>query len=352
MRRDSATGHPGASLSGERGVRSPALIGTMPSPTSSSRDHAPASDRIRWGLCCLVVDAPLTFRAATHAYVARLDRDQRLAYLDAIAVANTRTLAATIEYCAQLGIGAFRITSQLFPLATHPLSGFGIDALPRAAEIRAGLATARRLAAEAEIRLSFHPDQFIVLNSARPEVVDSAIAELEWHGELAELLGADVICLHGGSTAGGREDAIDRLVRGVGRLSERVRTRLALENDDRCYPAVDLLAACLATGLPLVLDAHHHRVLTGDLSLEEATDWAIATWADREPYFHLSSPRAGWGSGDPRPHSDFIDVGDVPSYWLELGLPLTIDVEAKAKERAVVAVREAVRLRYADSLYR
>jgi UV DNA damage endonuclease len=313
------------------------------SSRSPSRDHA-AVDSIRWGLCCLVVDAPLTFRSATHAYVTRLSAEQRLAYLDAIALANTRTVVETIGYCARLRIGAFRITSQLFPLATHPLSGFGIDSLPGATEIRAGLATARRLAEKSGIRLSFHPDQFIVLNSARPEVVDSAIAELEWQGELAELLGADVICLHGGSTAGGRDDAIDRLVRGIDRVSERVRSRLALENDDRCYPVVELLPACLASDVPLVLDAHHHRVLPGDLSLEDATDWAVATWGAREPYFHLSSPRAGWGNGDPRPHADFIDAGDVPSYWLELGIPLTVDVEAKAKERAVLAVREAVSL--------
>jgi UV DNA damage endonuclease len=303
---------------------------------------AGSSDGLRWGLCCLVVDQPLTFRSATHAYVSRLSGEQRLAYLDAIAVANTRTLAETIEYCAGLGIGAFRITSQLFPLATHPVSGFGIDTLPSADEIRHGLAVARRLAEDAGIRLSFHPDQFIVLNSARPEVVDSAVTELEWHAQLAELVGADVICLHGGSTAGGRDDALDRLLHGIDRLSERVRSRLAIENDDRCYSVIDLLPACLATDLPLVLDAHHHRVLPGELSLEDATDWAVATWGDREPYFHLSSPRAGWGTGDPRPHADFIDVRDVPSYWLELGIPLTVDVEAKAKERAVVAVREAV----------
>ncbi len=314
----------------------------MPPVAASNPARIRASDAIRWGLCCLVVDQPLTFRSATHAYVSRLSPEQRLAYLDAIAVANTRTLAETIEYCARLGIGAFRITSQLFPLATHPVSGFGIDTLPSAAEIRHGLAAARRLAEHAGIRLSFHPDQFIVLNSARPEVVESAVTELEWHAELAELVGADVICLHGGSTAGGRDDALDRLLRGVDRLSERVRSRLAIENDDRCYSVIDLLPACLATDLPLVLDAHHHRVLPGELSLEEATDWAVATWGEREPYFHISSPRAGWGAGDPRPHADFIDVRDVPSYWLELGIPLTVDVEAKAKERAVVAVREAV----------
>jgi UV DNA damage endonuclease len=302
-----------------------------------------ANDPVRWGLCCLVVDAPLGFRSATHAYVSRLAPDVRLAYLDTIARANVGTLAAIIDYCSRLGIRAFRVTSQLFPLATHPVSGYSIDDLPGADAIRAGLATVRRRAAEAGIRLSFHPDQFVVLNSARADVVESAIAELEWQGEMAELIGADVICLHGGSTAGGHDAAIDRLVDSIGRLSPRVRSRLALENDDRCHSVIDLLPACLATGVPLVLDAHHHRVLPGSLSLEDATFWAVATWGDREPHFHLSSPRAGWTGSDPRPHADFIDVEDVPSAWLDLGIPLTIDVEAKAKERAVVAIQSSMR---------
>jgi UV DNA damage endonuclease len=124
-------------------------------------------------------------------------------------------------------------------------------------------------------------------------------------------------------------------------LSERARSRLALENDDRGFAAIDLLPTCLATGVPLVLDAHHHHVLPGDLSIEDATDWALASWEDREPYFHVSSPRAGWDGGDPRPHADFVDPEDVPAYWLELDRALTVDVEAKAKERAVVALQRA-----------
>ncbi len=55
-----------------------------------------------------------------------------------------------------------------------------------------------------DIRLSFHPDQFVVLNSERPAVVASAVGELEMQASVAELLGADTIMLHGGSPAGGR----------------------------------------------------------------------------------------------------------------------------------------------------
>ena len=283
-----------------------------------------------------MLDAPIRFRAATHAYVARLKPSQAARYVADIALHNAQALCDVLEYCARLDIRAFRITSQLFPLATHPASGYAIDALLDAPEVRRRLHDARAIARVHGIRLSLHPDQFVVLNSVRPEVVDSAVQELEWQASIAELVGADVICLHGGSTAGGWDVAVERLIEGAARLSPRARLRLALENDDRCFALVDLLPACLAMGVPLVLDAHHHRVLNGGLSLEEATDWALATWEDREPYFHLSSPKTGWSSGDPRAHADYIDPNDVPEYWLALGGRLTVDVEAKAKERAVL----------------
>ena len=289
----------------------------------------------------MVLDAPIRFRAATHSHVWKLSDERRIAYINDIALHNAKALIDVLHYCRGLDIRAFRVSSQIFPLATHPLSGYRLDKLPDGAEVYRRLECARQIATGADIRLSFHPDQFIVLNSTRPDVVASAIAEIEWQAELAEAIGADVICLHGGSTACGPEAALARLIDGIGQLSHRARSRLALENDDRCFAAVDLLPVALATDIPLVVDAHHHRVLSGDLSIEEATDWALATWGDREPYFHISSPRDGWQSRDPRPHADVVDPADVPRYWSELGIPLTIDVEAKAKERAVVALARA-----------
>jgi UV DNA damage endonuclease len=314
----------------------------MPNRRAKQRDKdEPVQlSRIRWGLCCLVLDTPIKFRAATHAYVWRLSEEDRQAYLNGIALENAKSLIDVLHYCKALDIRAFRVSSGIFPLATHPLSGYRLESLPDGDEVRRRLETAGDVAARADIRLSFHPDQFVVLNSVRPDVVDSSIRELEWQAEIAEIIGADVLCLHGGSTQGGIEEAATRLIGTIDRLSTRARIRLALENDDRCFSAIDLLPVCLATGVPLVLDAHHHRVITGDLSIEEATDWATATWGDREPYFHVSSPRDGWSGNDPRPHADFLDPVDVPAYWRSIP-KLTVDVEAKAKERAVLAIRSA-----------
>jgi len=147
---------------------------------------------IRWGLRCLVVDAPIRFRSATHAYVSRLAAQDRARYLGDVALHNAQSVCDMLDYCARLGIRSFRITSQLFPLATHPVSGYGLGDLAEGEEVRRRLDRAAALARDRAIRLSLHPDQFVVLNSVRPEVVASAITELEWQATLAELVGADV----------------------------------------------------------------------------------------------------------------------------------------------------------------
>jgi UV DNA damage endonuclease len=180
----------------------------------------------------------------------------------------------------------------------------------------------------------------VVLNSEREIVVQSAIQELALQASVAEMIGADVVVLHAGGAAGGRAAALERLERGIDRLPAIARERLALENDDRCFTPSDLLPLCQRTGVPLVYDVHHHRCLADGLSVEEATERSFSTWGDREPYAHLSSPRDGWSSPNPRAHADYIHPGDFPDVWL--GRTMTIDVEAKAKERAVLALKAAV----------
>lgn len=291
---------------------------------------------IRWGLCCQFLDAPIKFRSATHRYVSTLTPKARREYLAGIARDNAAALLASVRQCRALGIGAFRINSQILPLGTHPTTGYALERIDRGGEARKTFLEAAALARSLDVRLSFHPDQFVVLNSEREAVVESSIGEVEFQAEVAELVGADVIVLHGGGGAGGAEAALARLARAVDRLSPRARSRLALENDDRIFAPADLLPVSERLGVPLVYDVHHHRCRRDDLSVAEATARAAATWGTRDPYLHISSPRDGWNAGDARPHADYVDPADVPREWL--GMNATVDIEAKAKERAVVAL--------------
>lgn len=296
---------------------------------------------IRWGLCCQFCDSPIRFRQATHRYVSSLDASRARAYLSDIARANAIALAHAVERCAELGIGAFRITSQIIPLATHPQSGFTLAELLDGHVIADSFRAAGRIARERGVRLSFHPDQFVVLNSEREHVVASSLAELELQSGIADLVGADTICLHAGGASGGRDQALQRLRRGLDRLSLAARTRLALENDDRTFTVQDLLPLCREEGLPLVYDVHHHRVNGDDLSLADATELAGTTWRNREQWVHISSPKDGWQAANVRSHADYIDPDDFPSAWQTR--TLTVDVEAKAKEQAVLALRESLK---------
>jgi UV DNA damage endonuclease len=167
-------------------------------------------------------------------------------------------------------------------------------------------------------------------------VVEASIRELEYQAEVAEWVGADVVNVHGGGAFGDKQKALADFARSLDRLSSRARSRVTVENDDKIFTPADLLPVCRATGIPLVYDVHHHRCNQDGLSEEAATEQAIVTW-NREPLFHISSPIEGWDGPKPERHHDFIDVKDFPSCWHDL--ELTVEVEAKAKEVAVLKLK-------------
>lgn len=298
---------------------------------------------IRFGLCCIFRAEPVRFRTTTAKALSSLDRPAQLAKLSAICRENAENLLLALETCVRLGIGAFRVLSPLFPRITHPDVGYRLDDLPEGEAIRCALDRVEKYRREHDLRLSFHPDQFVVLSSPDRGVVARSVAELEYQGEVAEMIGAEIITLHGGGAQGGKEAALARMEENLALLSPRVRSRLALENDDVRYTVRDLLPFCSDAEIPLVYDVHHHRCNPDVLSEAEATELCAATWKGREPWLHVSSPRSGWGGRDRKSHADFVDPSDFPRQWMEPDA--TVDVEAKGKELAVVRLMDALGVR-------
>jgi len=296
---------------------------------------------IRLGLCCIFRGQPIRFRRTTARYISRFSRPEQLQRISSLCLHNAQSLHKALRYCAAHGIGDFRINSQILPLYTHPVVGYTLRDLPNGADIKEGLQLCGHLCRSRDIRTSFHPDQFTLLSSPKQKVTENALAELDYQAMVAEFTGADVINIHGGGAYGNKPDALARLRRHLAYLPGRVRQRLTLENDDRVYPPEDLLPLCLEEGIPLVYDVHHHRCLPDRLSIAEATDKALHTW-NREPLFHISSPKLGWQGKDPRQHHDYIDPMDFPECWLPH--TLTVEVEAKAKELAVARLQQDLRL--------
>lgn len=295
---------------------------------------------IRLGLCCIFLEEPIRFRQTTAAALQKVSRKEQLKKVSFLCLTNLKSLGVALDWVISNGVGAFRVLSPLFPRITHPHVGYTIEELPDVDRIESQCKYIRNLRAQGGIRLSLHPDQFNVLSSPREEVVNKTITELEYQGLLAEKIGADVINIHGGGVYGDKEGALSRFKTNFLQLSSRVQSRLTIENDDCSYAPADLLPVCRGLGIPMVYDVHHHRCNNDNLSVEEATTECVKSWevVGREPYFHISSSRAGYGSGKPRPHSDYISVEDFPQEWLNLDA--TVDVEAKAKELAVLKLKQ------------
>lgn len=294
---------------------------------------------MRLGLCCIFRGVDIQFKSRQAGYLVKLARDEQLDRLSTTILHNASSLMRALEYCSTSNIGCFRINSGFLPLKSHPVVHYDLDDLPDSLLILELLDACRTFARSRNIRLTFHPDQFTLLSSPIDRVLAQSLAELAYHGDLAALLGADTIILHGGGAYGDKTAALARLEANIIALPKVIRERLALENDDRIYTPRDLLPVCERTGTPLVYDVHHHRCLPDGLSVEEATRRAVDTW-NREPLFHLSSPRDGWQARDPRPHHDYIDPDDVPQCWH--GLAVTVEVEAKAKELAIARLQSAL----------
>jgi UV DNA damage endonuclease len=294
---------------------------------------------IRLGLCCIFKAQPIAFRRATAGYLSRFPVDEQRRRLSDICLANAENLKQALVFCRENGIGDFRVNSQILPLKTHPAAGYDMADLPDADRIMRTFNACKRFAGKHNIRTTFHPDQFIVLSSPNPDVVERSLADLNYQAEVAQWIGADVINIHAGGVYGDKAAALGRLRRRIVKLPARVRKRLTLENDDVSYSPQDLLPLCRDMGVPLVYDVHHHRCLPDDLSVDKATALAAETW-DREPVFHLSSPKNGWQGPDVRKHHDYIDFNDMPESWL--AMDLTVEVEAKAKELAVLKLKHAL----------
>ena len=296
---------------------------------------------IRFGLCCIFKQQPIKFRKTTAKYLAKFPLQDQRERLSDLCLTNAQNLIKALEFCHQNNIGDFRINSQILPLKTHPDIGYDVKDLPDSDRIIKTFKACGAFSKKFNIRTTFHPDQFIILSSPNPDVVRRSIADLEYQAQVAQWVNADVINIHAGGVYGDKVSALKRLEQTIETLSDPIRKRLTLENDDKSYSPDDLLPICSAMNIPLVYDVHHHRCLPDRFSVEEATWQCIRTW-DREPLFHLSSPKNGWDSSDTRKHHDYIDINDLPESWLSMDI--TVEVEAKAKEVAILKLMKQLNM--------
>ena len=143
-----------------------------------------------------------------------------------------------------------------------------------------------------DVRLSFHPDQFVVLASDRPEVVNKSIEEFEYHVDMARWMGygskfQDIKINVHISGRGGPEG----IRQAYKRLSTEARNSITIENEEISWGLNSCLE--LADLLPIVLDIHHNWINTGEYIDAQDTRIKVITdsWRGVRPVAHFSVSR-------------------------------------------------------------
>ncbi len=199
----------------------------------------------------------------------------------------------------------YRMSSDIAPYATHPdMPQFHAMVAESAAELRALGAKAKALG----IRLSFHPSQFVVLNSPDPELVRKSVWDLVSQAEMLDRmeLGPEaVMVIHVGGAYGDRPPSNARWVETWPTLPEPVRRRLVLEHDDIRFSAADVLWIHEQTGVRLIFDHQHFWCLNPEgLAMRDHRASHPRTLAGgrtaQDPLLHAHGPSCASSSGRTR----------------------------------------------------
>lgn len=279
-------------------------------------------------------------------------------------------LAEIFGYLRRHKIHMYRMSSDVAPYYTHPDMPQFHNMLT---ECKDDLAELGKLARAYDIRLSFHPSQYIILNSDNADLTKKSIADLEAQAEILDLMGCGPeakLIIHVGGAYGDRPSGCARWAQTYNTLlSERVKARLILENDDIRFSAADVLSIHERTGVPCVWDYQHHWCMNPEgLPLVETLQRFTKTWPTGvRPKMHWSCARTemrelkrknrktGLNETVLQPpvwtgHADFNNPFETITFLRSIKhIDTDIMLESKAKDLSLLRLRNDI-ARYAPDL--
>jgi UV DNA damage endonuclease len=302
---------------------------------------------LNMGYCC--INTKLRELGIFTSRTCRLEtvRERGMSYLYELASQNIDDLASIFRWNYRHNIFLYRMSSEMFPFASHPdyYENYDFE------QFRSRLHNIGILARHYKQTLTFHPGQYNQLTSHRESVVEKSIIDIDIHAKILDMMGCgkdSVIVIHGGSKQDGKQVALARFSKNFEKLSQSSRDRLVLENCEMAYSIQDLLPISERLGIPIVIDYHHHNINPGTIDSQERmleiTQLVLSVWKSRNitPLFHLSESRPGVTVDDSitarRAHSDYIQ--ELPNVLLQtlFYTKINLDVEAKMKEQAVLRI--------------
>jgi UV DNA damage endonuclease len=332
----------------------------------------------RIGFCCKYMDPDqtqkpkvlkeiqqnFTERQTTVTWLNRQEKSVAEDRMLDIATHNMQSAYNLIDYVSTLPENRrmVRLGSNQLPAATHENWKHVWQDSTNKKLLEKGFAKVGQLARDKDVRISFHPGQFCVLASDRPDVVERSIEEFEYHADMARMMGFGKqfqdfkINVHI-SGKKGPQGLIDVLPR----LSDVARNTITIENDEMCHGLDASLK--LEKHVALVLDLHHHWIRDEEYIQpdDDRVKRVIDSWRGVRPAMHYSYSRdhglamalqegqeidhtklqdlpvlleAGAKKQKLRAHSDYYPNEQANAWALSFWKDFDIQCEAKGKNLA------------------
>ena len=247
---------------------------------------------------------------------------------------NLNCLFKILEYNVKNNLLFFRISSDLVPFASHPICK--VDWAKYFAKRFLAIGS---FIEKHKIRISMHPDQFVLINSLRRIIVQRSIKELEYHCKVLDTMGLDStakVQIHVGGVYGDKEKAIDRFIIEYESLPITIKKRLVIENDHISYSLRDCILINQRIGIPVLFDTFHHHCLNNGESALETLTLAKKTWQKKDGLLMIDysnqKPNSKKGT-----HAEHINLKHFKQFINETKrIDFDIMLEIKDKERSAL----------------
>jgi UV DNA damage endonuclease len=276
-------------------------------------------------------------------------------------------MGAIFDYLAASEISMYRLSSDFAPYLTHPDMPQFHNQLE---EARDELEALGRRAGEMNLRLSFHPSQYILLNSPGEKLTQTSMRDIDAQARILDIMGQGddaVVVTHVGGVYGERDAARQRFIDRFHLLPEAAKRRVVLENDDVSWGVDDVMRIHEATGIRCIFDHQHHNCFNPDgRDVVDACCGILKTWDRGRPKIHFSTPRLEDRVIERRDkttnkivkstaaplasqHADMIDAQIFVPFARDVAarfggeVPFDVMCEAKSKDLAVIQLRDELK---------
>ena len=261
---------------------------------------------------------------------------------------NLNHLLKILNFNLNNNILFFRLSSDIIPFASHPVCKINWDYI-----FKTELNEIGEFIKKNNMRISMHPDQFVILNSKNEKIIENSVRELQYHSKVLESMNLPYnakIQIHIGGVYDDKKTSKERFIKTFMKLEENLKKRIIIENDDRSYALNDCLNVSEETGIPIVFDTLHHECLNNNETIQEALTSSTNTWKyilDGHPIIDYSSQSIGDRKGK---HTKTIDKNHFISYYKELikfsknkSMVADIMLEIKDKENSALLALELIK---------